>query len=487
MTVKLSKVQISGLVIVAILLISIPSYFLLNNPSENFSATDGLYCSSQPTLQIGTPEVIDVGQELIVDLTVNTSEETMLLSASLTVINSSIEYTEVLDLGEIQLNDSTSLQTELNFGSGIEGNHSFLALQNGNYLIKGFNLYYLSCLHFSSMNIPIKKSLVVQDSQVENRAESAEWTLFQSKVENNVSSPPEVSSLSGALLNFSASTFNRSISIETQLDLSGVLELDVLSSFLNISLFIDGSPNGSYFGSIEFPIVSYIGIHNISLGFFLVANSTVSIELSMLTKSITIMTVVIDDQWSSTFPTPEYFLNQVNSRFKRYFNITFAISATIPVIWDGGTDLFELVSYAKEQFNEQLGLNWKEDRVYHQSNYGLNMMLIMTNKTMDHYGIVLGDGGGPFNIAVNAGGSIFAGGQRLSASWGDNLLQHEISHVFGALDRYSSSDSPSVMTKASNATEVLADILNNRLWLTLTNWLYKDLLLMKQVIDNFYT
>jgi len=487
MTVKLSKVQISGLVIVAILLISIPSYLLLNNSSKNFSAIDGLYCSSKPTLQIDTPEVLNVGQQLIVDLTVNTSEETMLLSASLTVVNSSTEYTEVLDLGEIQLNDSTSLQTELNFGGGIEGNHSFLALQHGNYLIKGFSLHYLSCLQFSSMDVPIDKSLVVQDSQVENRAESAEWTVFQSKVENNVSSPLGVSSLSGALLNFSASTFNRSISIETQLDLSGVLELDVLGSSLNISLFIDGSPNGSYIGAIEFPIVSYVGNHNISLGFFLLGNSSFSIELSMLTKSVTIMTVVIDDQWSSTFPTPEYFLNQVNSRFRRYFNITFAIAATIPVIWDGGTDLFELVSYAEEQFGEQLGLNWKEDRVYHQSNYGLNMMLIMTNKTMDHYGIVLGDGGGPFNIAVNAGGSVFAGGQRLSASWSDNLMQHEISHVFGALDRYSSSDSPSVMTKASSATEVLADILNNRLWLTLTNWLYKDLILMKQVIDNFST
>ena len=79
-------------------------------------------------------------------------------------------------------------------------------------------------------------------------------------------------------------------------------------------------------------------------------------------------------------------------------------------------------------------------------------------------------------MVANAGGSLNANGFRLQPSWADNLFQHELSHVFGAPDRYTGEDPPSIMTKSETLQDLLDDLANGTLWLELTNWLDEDLL-----------
>ncbi len=486
---KLSKAHLTAISIISVLIIAGGIYLLLSNSaSQTFVPTEGLYCESGLDIASSLPNEMQFGDGLMLTLQLDPKEDSFLLQVIITVDSGGEEYREGISFDFILLEKGDSISLQLNYGSSLAGNKTFLALQPGNYSVNNIEVQYISCLSSETETVTLDQPFEVLQNGIENRAASAAWDVRT--IDINTSAVSE-SSFTGSQFSIDSSPHLQRIELNTSLSLSGVLLLRVENVGLsNLSLFIDGSFNASSTNSTEFifPLVTYANVHNLSLVLYVEGDTSATINMQMLTKRIKVMTAVIDDQWSSTFSPPQYYLDQVSERFTTYFNISFVISVSIPVVYEGGSDLFDLIDYSKDQFGKVLGLTpWGNDRVYNPSNFGLNMLLILTNKTMDHYGIVIGDKEGPYNIAVNAGGSVFAGGQRLSSSWGDNLFQHEISHVFGALDRYSSSDAPSVMTKASSASEVLSDILNNRLWLTLTHWLPEDLLLMMEVVLNFYS
>lgn len=110
-------------------------------------------------------------------------------------------------------------------------------------------------------------------------------------------------------------------------------------------------------------------------------------------------------------------------------------------------------------------------------NNGFDLLACFSNQTSEHYGFAYYR----MNVAFH-----FAQSEELGEyswlsiidEWAENLAQHEISHNFGALDRYRPEDPPSVMTKPTTAEQALADFITNKLWLQVNNWLFEDIKLM---------
>ncbi|MHA1708174.1 MAG: hypothetical protein ACTSYV_03750 [Candidatus Heimdallarchaeaceae archaeon] len=121
--------------------------------------------------------------------------------------------------------------------------------------------------------------------------------------------------------------------------------------------------------------------------------------------------------------------------------------------------------------------NWEISNGRSKRNNGFDLLACFSNQTSEHYGFAYYR----MNVAFH-----FAQSEELGEyswlsiidEWAENLAQHEISHNFGALDRYRPEDPPSVMTKPTTAEQALADFTTNRLWLQLNNWLFEDIKLM---------
>jgi hypothetical protein len=128
---------------------------------------------------------------------------------------------------------------------------------------------------------------------------------------------------------------------------------------------------------------------------------------------------------------------------------------------------------------DMLNLQNDWDVVYGRSpeNHGFDLFLAFSNKTSDHYGFAYYER----NAAFHFGRSEELGDYSwipIMEDWAENLIQHEISHNFGAHDRDRTDFAPSVMSKPSTPGQVVADFTTNLLWLQVNNWLIDDVLLM---------
>jgi hypothetical protein len=140
-------------------------------------------------------------------------------------------------------------------------------------------------------------------------------------------------------------------------------------------------------------------------------------------------------------------------------------------------DVVDLI--ALNDAGEMLNLQEDWDVVYGRSpkNHGFDLLLAFSNETSEHYGFAYRE----MNVAFHFGQSEELGDYSwitIVESWAENLIQHEISHNFGALDRDRSEFAPSVMSKPSTPEQAIADFTTNLLWLQVNNWLLDDALLM---------
>ena len=178
---------------------------------------------------------------------------------------------------------------------------------------------------------------------------------------------------------------------------------------------------------------------------------------------------------------------EASMRFEQALNVSFIPSPPRYFDYPATTDLATIRDYAVIASEEAFGIpgGWRAETGYSAENKGFDVLFIATNETADHYGIVFAQGGEPTNYLVIAAQSKEAYGVRVQAEWVDNLFQHELSHILWALDRWSSSDPPSVMTKPSSVQDALQMLNSGTLWLQITNWLVEDQIRMYTYRDRF--
>ncbi len=164
--------------------------------------------------------------------------------------------------------------------------------------------------------------------------------------------------------------------------------------------------------------------------------------------------------------------------FEKYLGIKL-----IPILeleWYPNNTSKEVVDLiALHDAGELLNLQDDWDIVYGRSskNHGFDLLLTFSNRTSEHYGFAYYER----NAAFHFGQSEELGEYSwisIVEDWAENLIQHEISHNFGAHDRDRLVSPPSVMSKPSTPEQAIADFTTNLLWLQVNNWLLEDILLM---------
>ncbi len=110
-------------------------------------------------------------------------------------------------------------------------------------------------------------------------------------------------------------------------------------------------------------------------------------------------------------------------------------------------------------------------------NHGFDLLTSYSNQTSDHYGFAYYERNACFHFGQSEELGEYSW-ITIVGDWAENLVQHEISHNFGAEDRDRTFFEPSIMSKPANSDQVQADFLINRLWLQVNNWLIDDILLM---------
>ena len=140
-----------------------------------------------------------------------------------------------------------------------------------------------------------------------------------------------------------------------------------------------------------------------------------------------------------------------------------------------------------EAAGEKLSLNrsWHVANGRSDLNHGFDLLTCFSNRTSDHFGWAYKT----YNLAFH-----FAQSEELGEeySWvtiindfAENLVQHEISHNFGAFDRDRTYWPPSVMSKPSTPEQVYEDVITEKLWLIVNNWLVEDIVIMLQYRKMF--
>lgn len=353
---------------------------------------------------------------------------------------------------------------------------SFLALNYGNYQFLNFSISYEQRRQPLLITGLVDYSIEVVPYESVNQADWLDWTNISTNgISVNKNNITLVADGAGNTV------------MMTEIVTAGYTNVDYLitgavNSKVNISIgdTITNNLNGSI------PIGVITDRTNLTLMANLTDSEVVTISLGIHTRKNVIFTVSANNYWdglssdSLTFQVPNYYIRQVSKRYERTFNISFLEVAEFHFNKRSGTNLFDLIADAKSQAAKSLDLynpTWTADRGPMPENHGADIMFIFTNTTMDHLGVVIGTYGGAYNMAVNARGSKFQGDYRLPSSFADNLLQHEASHIFGAYDRWTYNEDPSVMTK-SMPEDAFYDIVLGYFWLLRTNWLEVDIQIM---------
>lgn len=203
-----------------------------------------------------------------------------------------------------------------------------------------------------------------------------------------------------------------------------------------------------------------------------------------------VFVVVLNEYWTyyrdeRIRSPPIEAINNASKYFREQFGIE--LIPLVELEWQlSSTKIEEAHNEGLIKAGELLKLKNKWDAIAGRStkNNGFDMLLCFSNKTGEHYGFVYWKE----NVAFHFGQSNELGSYNwftILNEWSDNLVQHEVSHIFGALDRARPPYPPSVMSKATTPEQVLIDFANKQLWLQVNNWLYEDQLLMIENVGMF--
>lgn len=244
-------------------------------------------------------------------------------------------------------------------------------------------------------------------------------------------------------------------------------------------------------------IGNYQKMVNFTVRIVLNGTQNMYLNLSMPTRHVAIFTLIASNNWESPsddsfiYREAGFYISQASNRFERMFNVSIIPVVTVDFEFEFDStigSLRQIINDTQNSVGETLNLvdnegnfKWQQGLGGQPENGGADILLVFTNQTLEYFGMVLWPGGIPGNIGAHARGSTFNGNWRLPPSMADNLIQHEVSHIFKAPDRFTNSDAPSIMTK-SQPEDAVDDILFGRHFLFLTSWLEKDVQTMMDYI-----
>ncbi|MHA2031507.1 MAG: hypothetical protein ACW99Q_19185, partial [Candidatus Kariarchaeaceae archaeon] len=400
--------------------------------------------------------------------------------------NQSIELDKLFNPGTYTI--------DLNLRPGFE-NDGFVALTNKNYTLTGYELNYTQIQKSNLISGSLNHSLVGHQADVFDQSLHLNWDII-SEINASIT-------INQNNMTVISSEENATISIQTTIEttaytriLYNVTGLTNSTIKLNDTMIILDSESNYY------PIGQYNGKQNFTILFNITKNEDINFSISMPTQKISILTVVANNNWDTLsedgyiFRDPDYYLDQINIHFSSVFNMTFISVANVafdhnPLI----SNLGSMRVNAELSVGNALKLpdeRWTTKVGTQIQNAGGDILLILSNNTMDNLGVVFRDtttgSDQNLNLAIAARGSKNTGSDglklRLPQGWADNLIQHEISHIFRAPDRWTNTDDPSVMTK-SDAVNIFADIVLDEFWLDRTDWLEPDIQTMVDRIELF--
>lgn len=213
-------------------------------------------------------------------------------------------------------------------------------------------------------------------------------------------------------------------------------------------------------------------------------------NLSIKSYEYKVFLVILDNNWrydSQANITRESItetIKEVSIRFRDFYGVSL-----IPLIEKKWVVTHNEIREISDAY--QTGINdagkilklkgpWEGKEGKSRNNNGFDMLVCFSNFSASHFGFVK-----KRNVAFHFAQSEYlqeaineAGlgwiQVKIKEDWADNLAQHEISHIFGALDRDRRYFPPSVMTKSLTPEDVINDLMRKELWLQIDNWLIQD-------------
>ncbi|MBY8999450.1 MAG: hypothetical protein KGD64_00895 [Candidatus Heimdallarchaeota archaeon] len=208
-------------------------------------------------------------------------------------------------------------------------------------------------------------------------------------------------------------------------------------------------------------------------------------SISVISYEHRVFVVSLNDNWEyrddEVFrKNPMAHIQNASTYFEKDLGIK--LIPILELVWHPETTEYPAVhNYAKQIVGEQMGLEGDWEFFYGRSlnNHGFDFLSCFSNQTSDHYGFAFLNSNMAYHFAQSRELESYLGFSfSMPDEWAENIVQHEISHDFGALDRDRAIYPPSVMSKPYSIDQALADLVVSKLWSQVNNWLLDDMLLM---------
>ncbi|MHA1115073.1 MAG: zinc-dependent metalloprotease family protein [Candidatus Heimdallarchaeaceae archaeon] len=215
-----------------------------------------------------------------------------------------------------------------------------------------------------------------------------------------------------------------------------------------------------------------------------------------------IFIAILDNNWKTA--QGEVIRNETEiavERASKYFekNLGIKLMPLVRVEWKLESEnkiisLDEMHEKAIKDAEKLLGLKqeWIVEKGRSEKNNGFDMLNAFTNRTGEHFGFIFGGENAAFHFAqsnylqkaLNEAGMGYIQ-VTIIDEWAESLVQHEVSHIFGAKDRDSREYEPSVMTKQLTTEEIIKAFIEGKMWLQCNNWLIEDMKIMIENVELF--
>jgi len=381
--------------------------------------------------------------------------------------------------------DAGQLTTQLKISPAFpDGFGMVMAEPDLAYQIDSYTLFYNNSKNYIKTGM-INSQLSIMKNTAYDQMDHLDWTV-----------PDQTASVvaSAGTLNIT-SAIPTTFTLSTLINTTGYTRLNYSLSIAdaNLVMLVDNYTLGPI-PENYLPLGNFKGMHNLTLTGTINTGGSLNMSLSLITKRVVFFTVIADNHWAGTgtdgyvFRDPSYYIQQASSPFENVFNVTYIPSKVVHTSTPDSDNLVDYTNTVLTEVGTALNLTsdiWTIGSGTFEQNMGYDLLLVFTNVTMQHLGIVYGNQTGAFNLGVHSRGSHYTGNYRLPPVFADNLIQHEVSHIFGAPDRFTTTSPPSIMTK-STPDAALGDILRGTFWLYQTSWLEQDIQTMTVVLQSFY-
>ena len=500
------KSVLLGLFFIGIVSVGIGGYFLVDTIINN-------YLSGEATITaVILPEDTSIKGDVLTLSTIINLEGTNKAVIKAAEIGISSSLYSLNDIAILELNKEIvrgSNYLDILVGPLLNLSTGFFALNVGDY-----NIYSLKLLFekkVSEMSIELDFDISVENPNETERIENGDFSSYLNNWTGDLQDERTVTlitthpSLENETIRF---TNTESISSDnsTWVSISQTMNLDkthylsfsqVIESTncsIEVNLLLDGIKQNNSLSLNSFSPENQI-IHfgerkgltevTIQIVFVYADNSTYVYldNLSILSYEHRVFVFMLNNNWeiSGNDIARNDLITTMNDTSK-FFEKELGIKL-IPILelpWHPNDVSMSLVDdIALETAGELLGLEGDWDLIQGRSlnNHGFDILTTFTNQTSEHFGFVKYNSNAAFHFAESEelGEYSYIG---ILADWAENLVQHEVSHIFGADDRDRTYDPVSVMSKPVTPQQVWDDFSHGWLWLQVNNWMIEDILLM---------